>query len=622
MIPFSPEGGLLLSVARAWAVAGEISLFGTLTFGLFVLPRALRGADATVADGARSTLLRLARVSVVGALIGAGLWLVAQTADLSSATSLIAALDAVPDVLATTAFGHVLALQVLALLAVLPALSRPRLAFGLSLAALALQAGHSHALSMQPGFSLLLVSDLIHLLGAGAWLGGLLPLLLVVRATPGKVGAGAARWFSPLGKACVVAMTVTAGIQGWGLVASIPGLIGTAYGWMAMAKLSLFGVLFAFAVVNRYRFAPALRGGDPAGAKRTLVRSIAVQTGFGLAVVIAAGVLSNLPPSLHEQPIWPFTMQPSLVTVDEDPEFKQMVAVALLELGAAGLVLALSLAVRRCRPVALALAAGVAWWAGPDLRLLFVPASPTSFYRSPTDFAATAIMHGAGLYGANCAGCHGAGGRGDGPLAAGLAVPPADLTAAHLWAHSDGEMFGWLTNGIEAPEGGLAMPGFAATLTPDDRWALIDFVRANNAGVAKQASDAWPVPVAAPALTATCSDGRTLTLADLRGGAVRLVFAGGARTAAEDDAHLTTLTVGAAGPGCGTSDPAVAKSYALVLGTDLAALPGSEVLIDPNGWLRSTDRDSLTPALLAALVDEICTHPLAGASGGHHHHAD
>ena len=32
-------------------------------------------------------------------------------------------------------------------------------------------------------------------------------------------------------------------------------------------------------------------------------------------------------------------------------------------------------------------------------------------------------------YTALCAGCHGSGGRGDGPLASGLSTPPADLTA-------------------------------------------------------------------------------------------------------------------------------------------------------------------------------------------------
>ena len=65
----------------------------------------------------------------------------------------------------------------------------------------------------------------------------------------------------------------------------------------------------------------------------------------------------------------------------------------------------------------------------PHLDLLFVQAFPTSFYTSPTEFAATAIVHGAKLFAANCVVCHGAEGRGDGPAAKSLPWPPADLTA-------------------------------------------------------------------------------------------------------------------------------------------------------------------------------------------------
>jgi hypothetical protein len=36
---------------------------------------------------------------------------------------------------------------------------------------------------------------------------------------------------------------------------------------------------------------------------------------------------------------------------------------------------------------------------------------------------------------------------------------------------------------MEAPDGALVMPGFADTLPADDRWALIDDIRAHNAGV-------------------------------------------------------------------------------------------------------------------------------------------
>ena len=60
----------------------------------------------------------------------------------------------------------------------------------------------------------------------------------------------------------------------------------------------------------------------------------------------------------------------------------------------------------------------------PRLDPLFTPAWPTSFYRSPTDFSVTAITHGARLFEANCVACHGPEGRGDGPAAKSLPVPP------------------------------------------------------------------------------------------------------------------------------------------------------------------------------------------------------
>jgi putative copper resistance protein D len=64
-------------------------------------------------------------------------------------------------------------------------------------------------------------------------------------------------------------------------------------------------------------------------------------------------------------------------------------------------------------------------------------------------------------------------GKGNGPAAAALEVPPADLTAAHVLDHSEGDTFWWLSQGI--PESG--MPGFAEHLSEDERWDLINWVR-------------------------------------------------------------------------------------------------------------------------------------------------
>ena len=94
-------------------------------------------------------------------------------------------------------------------------------------------------------------------------------------------------------------MAMTALVQATILVGSPAALLGTAYGRVACLKLSVFGVLLGFACVNRYRLAPALLGDDPATARRRLLGSIAVQTGFGLLVLLAAGLLASLPPAMH-----------------------------------------------------------------------------------------------------------------------------------------------------------------------------------------------------------------------------------------------------------------------------------------------------------------------------------
>jgi putative copper export protein len=57
-------------------------------------------------------------------------------------------------------------------------------------------------------------------------------------------------------------------------------------------------VLFGFAVVNRYWLAPDLRGCNPAVARRRLIRSISLQTGFGLLIVLAAALLGQLRPGM------------------------------------------------------------------------------------------------------------------------------------------------------------------------------------------------------------------------------------------------------------------------------------------------------------------------------------
>ncbi len=626
--PFDLQGGAPLAIVRGTAVAGMLSTSGTLAFRNLVLPKAFVHAPAALAASVKRWLLVLAQASLAVTLLATLAWLVVESANMADADSLSAAFAAVPTVLQTTSYGHVIALQVGALVLLAAMIGRrdtpfrQRLAFGVATVTLCLQAGHSHASSMEEGPSLLLGMDVLHLLGAAGWLGGLVPLLVVVRMAPPELGAMAARWFSPLGQWCIALLAVSALVQGWVLVGSVPGLVGTAYGWMVLVKLALSAVLLAFAAVNRYRFAPALRHAEsPRSAKRILVRSIILQTGAALAIVGAAVVLSGLPPAMHLQPIWPFARRIDLSAVREDPDFLREAVLAGLSLAAALAILAAAFLWRRWRLPAAAVAALIAWFAAPHLDVLLADATPTSFYHSPTGFSSDTIVEGAALFGPNCAVCHGTAGLGNGPLAKGLAVPPANLTADHVLMHDDGEMFWWLSHGIQTPEGAPAMPGFAPRLTDDQRWSLIDYVRAHDLGVALRSSGVWPQPVRAPGFQARCGDA-IIGSSDFDADFVRVVI--GAAPAGPARPGLVEIGTQPGAPGaCVVGDEKVATAYAILSGVPPAALAGTQFLIDRAGWLRAMQRPGTSMGwddaeMLSAELQSLRQHPVASAPAEMH----
>ncbi len=118
------------------------------------------------------------------------------------------------------------------------------------------------------------------------------------------------------------------------------------------------------------------------------------------------------------------------------------------------------------------------------LSVVLVDAYPTTYMRNPLPLQADVVQRGAALFQTNCSMCHGQGGRGDGPAAAGLNPKPADLTAEHVDDHTDGDIFWWLNYGIA----GTAMPSFEQRLSDSERWALIRFIRSLRHEVTKTAT--------------------------------------------------------------------------------------------------------------------------------------
>jgi copper transport protein len=104
---------------------------------------------------------------------------------------------------------------------------------------------------------------------------------------------------------------------------------------------------------------------------------------------------------------------------------------------------------------------------------------------APSAAESAAVVRGQTLFASNCVTCHGPGGQGNGPAAAGLSPPPANLTASHSQLHRDEDIAYWIKNGIT----GSAMPGFGGRLADPDVADLIAYLR-NLQSSAASARDA------------------------------------------------------------------------------------------------------------------------------------
>ncbi len=100
------------------------------------------------------------------------------------------------------------------------------------------------------------------------------------------------------------------------------------------------------------------------------------------------------------------------------------------------------------------------------------PPASAAGMTNPQQATADSILRGHNLYLANCAACHGINGDGDGPTAAGWLPPlqPLGAVVPHL---SDGS----IAYDIAVGRAGARMPAFANTLSENDRWDLVNYLR-------------------------------------------------------------------------------------------------------------------------------------------------
>ena len=125
-------------------------------------------------------------------------------------------------------------------------------------------AGHA---SIERPTWLFFPSDVLHVLAASVWVGGIACLLLALPAATRQLpGADRGRLllatlarFSPLALAAVVTIAITGVVQALIDVRSVHGLLHTTYGALVIVKGGLLLALVSLGWVNRERVLPALR---------------------------------------------------------------------------------------------------------------------------------------------------------------------------------------------------------------------------------------------------------------------------------------------------------------------------------------------------------------------------
>ena len=642
-----------LIAARAVHFAATISLAGVFAFLCLV-------ADAPLPRLSRRFAV-LAWTSLALALVSGAIWLLLVAAEMSGEP--FGALNGgiVATVAGRTRFGQVwmLRLVLAAMLALL--LLAPRgwrgpvwrwagLAFATGTLGLLAWAGHGASTPGSPG-NLHLAADIVHLLAAGAWVGALVPLAMLLGESGRQGGAGAVtarravNRFSLLAAISVTVLLAGGLINAWFLTGSIPALIGTEYGRLVLAKLALFVTMVTFGAVNLLRMAPRLApiaggyGVIAAAALDHLRRNALVEAGLGLSVLGVVAVLGILPPGLHTEPGWPLSFRFDLEVLTS-PARAALAVLAAAAVGAAIIGVGAAAAGRyRMAGVAMAAVALCLASGGLLLRPGIEPAYPTSFYAPAEAYAVPSVARGARLYRHNCALCHGADGRGNGPAAAALSVRPADLTAAHLLAHPEGDLFWWVSHGKDNG----AMPGFASVIDAGRRWDVVNFVRARIASIVSRTVGPEVSRGGAPPLPdfAFEIDGRQQTLHRLLQGGPGLLalFAGPAPPArlaslvsaqqrlAADGLHVAAIELGPATTKAEAHAPLVMADADVksVLALFRAADDGGEtdLLLDRGGdvrarWTASGAVGVITDRALAADVDRIKDIPVGSkAHAGH-----
>jgi copper transport protein len=532
--------------------------------GLEVAGRWLVYAAALLLVGAASHLPRRAAV-VLGATLAVGqlAWLLAQM-QAADATASEALLDTRFAALWWLRLVSGLGLVALAARAVRPLASatrpagRPRrlglagspaggraaqlIASALLLGSLSLG---SHATAAALPGPLGVLVDFAHLAAAAMWIGALAGVLVLLRCSPRPSLRELVPRTSRVALGAMLVLVATGLLSGWSEVQSWPALATTAYGQALLLKLTLVGLILAFAAINLFMVRPRVRQAQSPRLAASFVGLTLAELSVATIVLGATGLLTSLPPPGQQALPEAFTATRQAgslrVTLTADPNWVGVSQYAVRLADRAGREpsdvnsVTLTFSMRDMNmgrttviaaptdnqtyaasgffvgmPGVSEIGIGIQRSEGADESAVFdmdVPDVTQDQFQGLRPLlaggqASPSPDHGQAVYAERCQVCHGASGIGDGPAAASLLPPPSDLTLHAQW-HGDAQLLWFVSNGVA----GTGMPAFD-DLSGADRRDVVSYLHVlASASTASRQPPAVspPTPVTQLAPTATTS---------------------------------------------------------------------------------------------------------------------
>ncbi len=297
-----------------------IIVVGVVAFRMLVIPGVVQNGSEHLASFANRASVRAAVVGLIAGvttIIAAVGRLYAQQAVIGQGVSIATILD--------SSWGHVWLLQIVIAVIACIAFAVARSSHGpdrdnrawivAMAAALLLGATPSlsgHAIAAPEHRNISVALDMLHVIAAGGWLGGLLavavvgvPVALATGSDEEAVGsmsliASVVNAFSPIALTFAATVVASGAVAAWLRVGSFAQLFHSTYGTVLLIKLGIVVLVLAGGAFNWLRMRGALSHHDSAsstiGAFR---RSAWLELAAGVLVIAATAVLVAAQPPIH-----------------------------------------------------------------------------------------------------------------------------------------------------------------------------------------------------------------------------------------------------------------------------------------------------------------------------------